>query len=565
MDNLPDTLERLTARLETLEHRVCALERSSGPPSAIPAMRPATTEAEPPADEAPFAQAAGVFSVLGKAMLGIAGAYLLRAVAEMSSLPRLAVAAVAIAYAALWLVWAARVKAGEWLASTTYACTSALILAPLLWELALRFKLLSAPITAGLLCAFVIAASVLAWKRDLAPVFWVGNVTGSLVALGLSIASHNMLPFIAALLLMAIISELAAGCNHELSVRPLVALAADLGVWALIFIYAGPQEARVDYPQTGTVALLTPGLVLFLIFGASIAFKAVHARRKITLFEAIQSLIALLLGASSLLYFLPGLGAGALGTSCLFLSAASYFAVFFFLDGQAERRNYHFFATWSAALFVAGCFLCLPPFWLAAALAMAAAAATVAGARLDRLTLEIHGLIYLAALAGASGLLTYTFRALAWTLPTAPGSSVFIAALCAVICYTAGRPASAARRRQRLLCLVPAALAVCAAAALLVQILLGLTSLRIAPDVFHVAFIRTLVTCAVALALAFCGSRWQRMELNWIAYATLVFVAAKLVFEDLRHGHMEFIAASIFLYAVTLIAAPRLARLGKKA
>ena len=41
----------------------------------------------------------GAFSVLGKAMLGIAGAYLLRAVAESSLLPRTAVAAVAIAYA----------------------------------------------------------------------------------------------------------------------------------------------------------------------------------------------------------------------------------------------------------------------------------------------------------------------------------------------------------------------------------------------------------------------------------------------------------------------------------
>jgi uncharacterized membrane protein YhaH (DUF805 family) len=99
---------------------------------------------------------------------------------------------------------------------------------------------------------------------------------------------------------------------------------------------------------------------------------------------------------------------------------------------------------------------------------------------------------------------------------------------------------------------------------MLVQGLLWIAAPRIAPDVFHIAFIRTLTICAVALALAFCGSRWQRMELSWLAYATLVFVAAKLLFEDLRHGRLEFIAASIFLFALTLIAVPRLARFAQR-
>jgi predicted tellurium resistance membrane protein TerC len=49
-----------------------------------------------------------------------------------------------------------------------------------------------------------------------------------------------------------------------------------------------------------------------------------------------------------------------------------------------------------------------------------------------------------------------------------------------------------------------------------------------------------------------------------MAYVALAFVAAKLLFEDLRHGHMESIAASIFLFALTLIALPRLARMGAK-
>ena len=49
-----------------------------------------------------------------------------------------------------------------------------------------------------------------------------------------------------------------------------------------------------------------------------------------------------------------------------------------------------------------------------------------------------------------------------------------------------------------------------------------------------------------------------------LAYVALAFVAVKLLFEDLRHGHMAFIAGSIFLFAVTLIAVPRLVRRGSR-
>jgi hypothetical protein len=79
-----------------------------------------------------------------------------------------------------------------------------------------------------------------------------------------------------------------------------------------------------------------------------------------------------------------------------------------------------------------------------------------------------------------------------------------------------------------------------------------------------VAVIRTLITCGVALALAFSGSRWQRAELVWIAYGTLALVTAKLLFEDLQHGHPGSTAVSIFLYAVALILVPRMARVGRR-
>ena len=64
----------------------------------------------------------------------------------------------------------------------------------------------------------------------------------------LAIASHQMAPFIAVLLLMVLIGEYGAVRGRETGVRVLVALAADVAIWAQIYIYSGPESARADYP-----------------------------------------------------------------------------------------------------------------------------------------------------------------------------------------------------------------------------------------------------------------------------------------------------------------------------
>jgi hypothetical protein len=487
-------------------------------------------------------------------------------VAESSVLPRPAVAALAIVYAILWLVWATRVPAGAWFASITYAFTSALILAPMLWELTLRFKVLPVAVTAGVLGLFVIAASTLAWKRNVASVFWIANITAAAVALTLSIATRELTPFIAALLLMVLICEYAAGRDRELGVRPLVALAADLGVWALIYIYSSPADTRPDYPVVGTAALLAPGLILFLIFGASVIFRTAVKKKTITAFETVEAMIAFLLAACGGLYFGPGDAGFGLGGFCLVLSAAGYAAVFAVFDrgGFSGRRNYVVFACWSAALFMAGGWLCLPAVGWSVCLGLASIVSTVLGVRLKKLTLEIHGMVFLLAATVESGLMNYGFGALAGRISGAPAWSVCFVAACAAICYAAGRVGQGESWMRRILPAVFASVAIGAAAAMMVEGLMGLAALSLNPGSQHLAFLRTLTLCAAALAMAFCGSHWRRKELTGMGYGLLALVAVKLVFEDLRLGHLEFIAASIFLFAVTLIAVHPIARMGQK-
>ena len=183
-------------------------------------------------------------------MLGMAGAYLLRAVAESGSFSKLAVVALAIAYAGMWRVWAVRVPARAWFASTTYAATSALILAPMLWELTLRFHFLTSAAAAAVLAAFVLAAYTLAWKRNLTAVVWVAALTSALAAIALLVATHNVVPFVCVLLLTAAVTETASSRNRWLSVRPIAAIAADIAVW--------PADDLADLPDPVDGLVLGP-------------------------------------------------------------------------------------------------------------------------------------------------------------------------------------------------------------------------------------------------------------------------------------------------------------------
>jgi hypothetical protein len=563
MNDLPDAFARLSDRLERLEHRVAALERSSEIRNSLATPAASPTRGISAAEESVLPLAGGVFPVVGKAMLGIAGAYLLRAIAESGILPLGVVVGLALGYAGVWLLWAARVPASSPFASAAYALTSALILAPMLWELTLRFKVWPAFCSALALSAFAVGALILGWKRDLAAVVWIANIAAACGALTLMIATHDLAPFIGTVLIVGGASEFAFRRNRWHGIRYLAAPAADLAVWLLLYIYSLPPSARAEYAAVPGALLLTLPCALFLIYGASVAWRTAWLRERITIFEIVQSVIAFLLAAFSVLWFGPAFRAG-LGIVCLLFSAAGYAAALVRFDPLPQHRNYHVYSTWSALVLLAGSFLCLSELGVALFLPVVAMLATVAGVRTARLTLEFHGLLYLAAAAFASGLLEYATRALAGTFPNAPGWTVWIVAASTLLCYAVGGRFQRERWNQRLLRLLSAILAVSAAATLLVSGLVWLAAIGMTPGTSHVAVIRTLIPCALALGLAFSGARWQRIELVWTAYGTLAFVTAKLLFEDLAQGRSGSIAISLFLYAVALILVPRMARLGRQ-
>lgn len=552
MTDLPEAVEQLAARVDALEQRVTHLEH--GVTAADAAV---VTGFKPPAETDNSASVGSVFPVLGRALLGIAGAYVLRALASSNLLPRPLIAALGLVYALAWLALAGRARANK-LAAVIYAGTSALILAPMLWEMCLRFQVLPAGAAAAVLALYAGAATWLAIDRS--PAFSFAYAGAALAALALSIGTHVMAPFTLLLIAMLLVCEVAQVRHRPLAIRPLIAMAADFAAWAILFIYRAPADTRPDYPALSTAVVVAIAFLPFVVTFPGIAWRTVRMSLPLSTADVAHGLLSFAIAALALLWMLPSGGSTALGWLSVALSIGCYAATLGPFRGRAPRINFIVGAAWSAAMMLLGVFLLFRPGNAAIAFSALAIISILVGDRLQCRAAELHGVLYLGVSAAVSGLVVFAGHALVGQMPAAPGWPVLAVAAAAMVAYTVGDERPGEPGQKQFLHIVPALLAALAAIALLTQALVRAATPILPPADFHIAFLRTLTLCAVALFLAFAASRWQRLELKRVAYAALAFVAAKLIFEDLRHGHMEFTAASIGLVALTLIAVPRLAQ-----
>jgi len=561
-------VELLTERIRDLECRVAALEHPSektAQPTLVGAALPiaALERPRPPATWRGFPPAempGGAVPVLGKAVLGIAGAYLLRAIAESGSISKFPVLMVAIAYAALWMVWALRTHASSTFASTTYAVTSALILSPLLWESTVRFQVLSPTFAAVVLVGFVVLALALAWRHDLQLIPWIATLAAVITAMALIIETRELRSLTTALLAIALATEIVACLGHRLTLRAIPALAADFAVWLLVYVLASPDGVPEGYRPVNPASITILCLTLLAIYGGSIGVRSFVLRQRTTIFEIGQGVLAFALTAFGVLRATHNAAAPALGILFFVLAAVCYWGALSRFADEVHVRNRRVCAIWAAALLLAASFLVLPTTLQATFISLCAIAAVFVYTRTAKLSLGMHASFYLAAAAAVSPLPTYAGNALAGTVPAAPPWTVWIVAASAILCYAIGSRRPEDQRRRRLLWVIPSVLVGFTSAALAVVAIVGFAAGRLDLDASRLSVIRTVVNCALALALGFLGSRWQRIELGWVAYAAVAFGTLKLLFEDLRFGNAASLVVSLLFYGLILILLPRLTR-----
>jgi len=553
-------LEELMQTVEDLRRRVLALEQHS---EAIPRNGvPLAAVAVPSPDPSVATLSSGLLAALGRLLLGIAGAYLLRAITEQALLPQLAGTLVGLLYACAWLVSSIRFAAPNRLIIALQGVTAALIVAPLLWEATVRFHSLSPASAAAALALFVVLGLLIAWRRDFSVLAGVTALAGSATAIALIIATLDPVPFVIAIAVAAAVVEYGACRDRALSVRWIIALAVDFCAFLLMYLVTRPQGLPEGYAAVPVPAVIAIQVALVAIYLASTVTRTLIRRRPIGWFEITQLVAIVSLAIGGGLRVAHGAGAGliAIGVACLTSGAFCYLAAFTNLTRRpAIGRNFHAYATFAMLLTLTGSVLLFPGVTITALWCLLALVSTLLGERRNGNTLRMQGALYLAAAATVSGLLAYTFETM--TSVASRGWRPITAGtlLCAVSAALGYAIVLWSRKDRDWTGRVSAAIL----AALLCWTTMGLAAgwlISARVDASLASTLRTALACAVAITLAWFGGRANLRELLWILYPWMTFGAVKLIAEDFRQGRSSTLFLSLLLYGGTLIVLPRLLR-----
>lgn len=550
-------LERVHERLQELERRVAALERRG----ELPTSTPVETLLGANPKEKKRVGATSAIPVLGKAVLAIAGAYLLRAIAESGAAPRWVLLVLAIGYAGAWLVWAARTHRKSHFASTIFGMAVALILAPLLWEGTVRFQDLTAGFASAVLVGYVALSLGLAWKEQLEAIPWIAVATAVGTALVLLIATHELGALTVCMLAIALVTEAAACRGRWLGLRVVSAVGADFAVGVLGMVMTAAEGVPAGYRPMSAGEISIICIALLLIYGGSLTVRGFAMTRKWTFGEVAQAAVAFGLGTWVSLRATQGGAAAALGAIFVVLSIACYWGALKRFAGAEMRWNRRVGTNYAAGLMLAGILLLFDGNLRAVLLSLAAVAGVAVFTRTRYLSLGIHGTLYLLAAGTACGLFGYAGRALGGTVPAWPEWGFWVVAVAGFVSYTVGSRASGDAWRSRVLWVVPAAVVGFAIAALAVAGVAGLGGMDLSASLL--SMVRTVVTCLMALGLGYAGSRWNRVELGWVAYGAIGLGALKLAMEDLRIGNAGTVMVSLLFYGLILILLPRVTRFGR--
>ncbi len=573
IEELEARVEALARQLADLSARMSAFEAPVGAAAQESRALPGATDAasEAGAIAALPTAAVGMVSLIGRTLVVLGGAYLLRASTDASVFPKAGGVAAGLAYAAWWLLRSDRdAAAGRRLSASFHGLAAAIIAFPLIAETTARFGVLPAPAGATVLLAFLALGLAVALRRDLATVGSITTLFALATALVLLVATHDLMPYALTLLAIAGAVEALAFYDRWLGLRWPAALALDLGVLSVAAVMARPGGIPEGYVPVSPQAAVAVQLLLPLLYAGSLGARTAFRLRPLTPFEGVQTCVALLVGLSGASRLAASAASEpAAGLTSLLLAIAGYIVAFGVLEPRGRRdAGFHFQATLAGVLLLAGATLLLSGAALATSLLGLALAGLAIGSRSNRPLLAFHGVAYLAAAASAAGLAASAADALLasavgpWRELTGPGGAVLLAAAVGYGLLLAGPRPPDARWWRRLPHALVAVLLGCGllgAAARWLVVALGAGPGPHA-DAAIVATIRTSLLALLAVALAWAGRRFRLLELSWLVYPVLGCGGLKLLFEDLPRGRPATLFLSLTLYGGALVATPRLLR-----
>ncbi len=578
MPDSPTDLEaqvgRLAGRLERIERRLSALEARLGEPAGPDeAAGEAAGALTPPAVEAVLQPA--LVPLVGRTLMVLAGAFLLRAITEQGLLHPAAGAALGLAYAVAWLIVAERAAKNDRCTSAGFHGLAASVIAfPLIWESTVNLGFLRPAWSVVALALFVALALGVAFLRGLYVLGWLATLGCAGTAIALAAGTKLVIPFSALILLLGLATLWIGWLRGWEGIAWTTAAMVDGTIVLLTLMILIGEESRVrEVLQPGPLIGLQ--LMLVVVYCGSFIARTLSRGAEVTPGQMVQGFAALAcgLGGAIAVTRVSEVTGVVVGGTSLVLAAGCYAATFAFIDRHAGRRlNFVFYSTLALLFTLLGLDAALRGAALVAALALAAVGTAWLGAYRSRATLSLHGAVYATAAAGLSGLLVGAVDVLfgaggRTAVVVAPPALIALAA--AAVCSwfqvaTHGRTWGSFSNAPKLALLTVTALGLGGVVVALGRSLLWGDSDPV-PDLAAFAVLRTGVLSVAAVLLAWAGS-WRRIaEAAWLVYPVLILAAAKLLLQDMRAGRPSTLFLSFALYGGALIVAPWIARRTRKA
>jgi hypothetical protein len=492
----------------------------------------------------------GLAPALGQSLLGLAGAYLLRALSDSTIFSPPAMIALGIVYAMGWLAAASRTAEGRPLEAGLRSLTAVLILAPLLWEAVFRFEAISHPLAAAILAAFTFFGLAISWRKNLLLVATIATLAGLGVAAALLVATRDVLPFTFVILAIAAMVETSACLDHWLSERWLAAAVSDLAVVLATWLVTNARGLPEGYAPIPPAGLLAAQIGLLGIYLSGTIVRTLVRGLVIRKFEILQCALAFLVAVSGGVH-------ATMAVLFLVCAAACYAVAFALLDRAGARgRNFYTYSTFGILLALAGTRILLTDTAAGAIWSTLAVGCVGAGAFFSRLTLQVHGAVYLLLGLLASGALAQAEQFLLGT-GTWPGDrpvAIALGVVGAAGCYILATRAAAVLR-----------LGLAGAAAWLVAGVAAGTSTAIyhailGADASHsyCATMRTSILAISAVALVWAAAHWKAPELSRLMWAAMALGAYRLAFLDLREDSKVALVLSLLIYGAVLTLIPKM-------
>ena len=217
-------------------------------------------------------------------------------------------------------------------------------------------------------------------------------------------ATHDVLPFAFVFLAIGAAVEASACLDHWLSERWLAALAADLAVLLATWLVTNQQGLPEVYAPIPREWLLVAQGLLLLIYLSSTIVRTLLRGVAFTGFETVQCAAAFVIGVGGGLRLSHA--GPAIGGLALVCGLACYVVSFVRLDRPGSHaRNFYTYSTFAILLTLAASAILLPGAARWSAWLLLALACFWAGARFGRLTLRVHGALYLWLALAFSGAL----------------------------------------------------------------------------------------------------------------------------------------------------------------